>query len=741
MNRISTLLFATSCLLAGTVSAQGVKATGGNGHTRMTVVTDVQSLQPGATFTAGVVLTMDPGWHTYWKNPGDAGIATEITWTLPKGFAAGQILWPVPEKKIDPGDVLFFGYSGEVMLLVPITIAYDVPPSGNVTLEVQGSWLECEATCVPGEGKSSISLPVKTEQPHPAHAARFAATRARLPGTLTPDAGISIHHELRGATVTLQVKTEAGARWSASGIPDFFPEPPKGTTVGRNHITATPSEATITLNYSIIDSLSPPVALQGVLVCRLEGREPQAIAIEIPLVSGGQDRQPGGPPGLLDRTFTPLSSTSEQQSLIWYLFFALVGGVLLNIMPCVLPVIALKVFGLVKMAGDQPKRIKRLGWMFSLGILASFLVLALLVIILKVAGQEVGWGFQFQEPLFVMAMGAIVFAFGLSLFGVFEIQLPPAAVAGVSGAIAKQESKGVGYVSSFLEGVFATILATPCTAPFLGTALGFAFAQPWWMILLIFAVVAFGMALPYLLLTSRPAWMRFLPKPGEWMVTVKQGMGFLMMGTLIWLLYVFGKQLGMEAVIWAAGFLLTVGVAAWLIGRFATLSATRRVYRTAWAAAVVVVIAGYWFFLAPVVEAQRVLTGTRGLGEVEATTNGVTWEPFSVRTVEAHLAQNKTVFIDFTAEWCLTCKVNEKTVLADREVVDRLTAGDIVTVKADWTNRNPEITKLLAKFGRSGVPLYVVFPAGRPDQPIVLPEVITKGIVLDALKNVRGMKL
>ena len=309
--------------------------------------------------------------------------------------------------------------------------------------------------------------------------------------------------------------------------------------------------------------------------------------------------------GILGQSFSAEQLPGGSQPLGLYLLFAFIGGLLLNIMPCVLPVIALKIFGLVKMAGDHPGRVKRLGWSFSLGILASFLALALLVILLQTAGQQVGWGFQFQEPLFVILMSTVVFAFGLSLFGVYEIRPPSAAVTGVSSVIARTEGSGKGYVASFSEGVFATILATPCTAPFLGSALGFAFAQPAWTTVLIFVTVALGMAMPYLILTARPAWLKFLPRPGEWMETVKQVMGFLMMATLLWLLYILGKQLGMEAVIWAGAFLLTVGVACWLIGRFATLTATRRRLAITWIIAAFVVGAGYWLFLTPVFEAGR----------------------------------------------------------------------------------------------------------------------------------------
>jgi thiol:disulfide interchange protein DsbD len=438
---------------------------------------------------------------------------------------------------------------------------------------------------------------------------------------------------------------------------------------------------------------------------------------------------------LLDRDFTPTSGTGGQPSIWVYALFAVLGGLLLNVMPCVLPVIALKIFGLVKMAGDEPRRVRRLGWAFSAGILASFLVLALLVILFKLAGQQVGWGFQFQEPLFVIFMSAVVFAFGLSLFGVYEIRLPGAAVAGVSSTLARQEGKGGGYGSSFSEGVFATILATPCTAPFLGSALGFAFAQPAGGIVLIFGLAAFGMALPYLLLTARPAWLKYLPKPGAWMETAKQFMGFLMMATLLWLLYILGKQLGMEAVIWTGAFLLAIAVAAWLMGRFATLTASRKQVFLIWALSLLIAAGGYLYFIESALNIRAAIAGEPGGQNALPAGDGIAWEPFSTTALEAHLRAGKPVFLDFTAEWCLTCKVNERTVLHDQVVVERFRSSGIVAMKADWTNRNPDITRLLSRFGRSGVPLYVVFRAGDAVSPAVLPEVITTGIVLDAVAH------
>ncbi|MEO8168825.1 MAG: thioredoxin family protein, partial [bacterium] len=369
--------------------------------------------------------------------------------------------------------------------------------------------------------------------------------------------------------------------------------------------------------------------------------------------------------------------------------------------------------------------------------LVSFLSLASAVALLKAAGESVGWGFQFQEPLFVIAMSTLVFAFGLSLFGVYEITMP--GLSSASSAIANTEQKK-GFFGPFSEGIFATILATPCTAPILGTALGFAFAQPAYVTFLIFTATAFGMALPYLVLTMKPAWMKFLPKPGAWMVAAKQFMGFLMMATVVWLLYILGAQLGMEAVIWTSAFLLSVGVACWLIGTFATLSATRTKSSLVWIAALIIVVIGYTIFVRDITRAREILANSSTQNaNGGANGSGLQWEPFTLETLESYLRDNRTVFIDFSAEWCLTCKVNEKTVLVDEDVVEAMKAGKIVTMRADWTNRNETIARLLAKFGRSGVPLYVVFPAGKPTEPIVLPEVITPNIVLTALKKTSGI--
>lgn len=714
---------------------------GGDSHTIVALVADVTTILPGTPFTVGVVLTMEPGWHTYWINPGESGLATTVRWTLPDGFTAGPLQWPRPEKHIESGDVLTYGYSGETMLLATVTPPRDLKPGSSVTLKAEAEWLECESTCIPGSGTAGLTLRVSASTPKPANRPLFEKYRPLVPPPWAETVGFSYVVSEGEGELQLRLTPVGGFRFVPDGNdgPDFYPEPSEMYMVGRAQVNAQPTDVRMILPVKPAGKSGGESSVTGVIVYRMEGGERQSVRVTIPVTQslhGSVGRGDGEPAsgGLMDRTFTVAVETVTPGSLALTLLFAVLGGLLLNVMPCVLPVIALKVFGIVRMAGDHPAQVRRLGWFFSLGILVSFLALALLVAAIKVGGQQVGWGFQFQEPLFVLSMCAIVFAFGLSLFGVFEIRLPGIAVAGASGVLARQSGKGKGYAASFWEGVFATILATPCTAPFLGSALGFAFAQPTWVSILVFAFVAFGMALPYLLLTAKPAWMKYLPKPGAWMESAKQFMGFLMMATLLWLLYVLGKQLGMEAVIWAGAFLLAVAVACWMIGRFATLTASRRTLALTWGGALLIVGAGYALFVRPVLDAREVLAGSPSeVGAGGAATDRIEWQDFSLAALESHLRDERAVFLDFTAEWCLTCKVNEKVVLGDKTVVEKFRTSGIIPVRADWTNRNPEITRLLAKFGRSGVPLYVLFPTGKPDQPIILPEVITAGIVLEAI--------
>jgi thiol:disulfide interchange protein len=389
---------------------------------------------------------------------------------------------------------------------------------------------------------------------------------------------------------------------------------------------------------------------------------------------------------------------------------AIIGGLILNVMPCVLPVISLKIFGFVSEAGKQPDKAFRLSVAFSLGILFCFAVLAVIVTLLGAAGMQVGWGFQFQDYRFVVLISCLVFAFALNLFGVYELSVSAKA----TGNLAKLAS-GQGYGSAFFQGVFATILATPCTAPFLGTASAFAFAQPGWVTFLVFLFIGVGMALPYLVLAINPNWLRYLPKPGSWMVRLKQFMGFLLIATLLCLMWVLGQMKGANAIISLGAILLVIAILAWIKGSLWTpISSVRS--RISGAAAMLLVI----------------LAAAGAYGFVTKPSQ-LAWQQFSKNALENGLASGRPVFVDFDADWCIACKTNERFAIDTPRVRQEFSKRNVVLLKADWTNGDPEITQILKQHGRAGVPMYMVYPSGRSEQPIVLPELITSKMVLEAL--------
>jgi thiol:disulfide interchange protein DsbD len=405
-----------------------------------------------------------------------------------------------------------------------------------------------------------------------------------------------------------------------------------------------------------------------------------------------------------------------------FLLFGFIGGFILNLMPCVLPVISLKIFGFIQHAGQDRRRILRSGLAFVAGIFAWFVGLALLLIGLKTAGREITWAFQFTNPYFVLLMSAIVLVFALNLFGVFEISLPQFASRSILGVSAKEGDAG-----SFFQGVFATVLATPCTAPFLGPALGFAFTQSGWTILLMFLAIAAGMSSPYFLLSAQPAWLRLLPKPGPWMLRVKQLMGFLLLATLVFLLAVLGAERGSEAIIWSSCFLLALSLACWMKGAFVTPIASTRARFVSVVFMLMLVVGSGWYFVGQKFAAARPVSST-------AAAQG-DWQPFTPQLLESELKQGNAVFIDFTAAWCLTCKFNEATVLEARAVQEAFKRRSVTKIKADWTNADPAITKILKQFGRPGVPMYVLYP-GNNTEPILFPELLTQSYVLEKLETI-----
>jgi thiol:disulfide interchange protein DsbD len=649
---------------------------------KASLLADTTAIVPGQPFQVALVLEMAPGWHTYWEYSGDSGLPTTIDWKLPPGFAAGAIQWPVPEAKVEPGDIQVYAYSGRVLLLTTITPPRDV--SGNVTLRAAASWLVCAEICVPGGAELELTLPVE-KSAAPANAARFEEFRARLPSNEPPP--FELTWKRTGDVLSLQIQGASSATPLA-----LYPLPGKDQVVG--HPTFHPPD------MLSIKAASP---FTGVLSA---GEGPARRAW---LVSDTASAKP------------VITGQSSTLSLWVALFYGFVGGLILNLMPCVLPVISLKIFGFIKQAGDSRHSILLHGLAFGAGIFVWFLGLAAVIIALKSSGAEVTWAFQFQNPWFNVVIGSVVFVFALNLAGVFEFVLPGRAANAMESA-----GSSSGLAGSFFQGVFATLLATPCTAPFLGSALGFAFSQSAAVIIAMFVAVASGMALPYLILSASPGWLKFLPRPGEWMERLKQFMAFPLFATLVWVLSILGGQRGTDGVIWFCAFLLCLAFACWVFGSFCGPIAPRAKRTLALLLIVTTLGFGGWYFLGKKFAYVGMVAMDR-----------IAWVPFSNARVQEELDDGRSVFVDFTADWCITCKFNERTAIETPGIRALLKEKNITPIKADWTNANPEITAALKSFGRVGVPFYVLYPASNPTAPIILPELLTESLLADALKKIR----
>jgi thiol:disulfide interchange protein/DsbC/DsbD-like thiol-disulfide interchange protein len=696
-SRVATYFVALSFLgLAPQSQAQVYQ---GKELVKAELLADTNAIVPGKPFTIGLLLRMVPDWHTYWAFSGDAGLPTELKWKLPSGWKIGEIQWPIPLKTIDPGDIETYGYEDEVLLMQEITPPQKLNDS-TVKLSAEANWLVCEKICIPGSATPQLELPVSTTN-QPANSEVFARYRRLLPQNWPESNTAAANWSRVGRDLRLKIASETLANYAAL---DFFPLPEQGVVVGHPTIESR-NRNEVVFRIPIESSEKGLSSIGGLIVY---SQHPN-----------GEDR------AAWRISATPTvaaTSSAPARGILTFLFFGFLGGIILNLMPCVLPVISLKIFGFIQQAGQSRRKILRSGIGFTVGIFAWFIGLALLLISLKGAGRDVTWGgFQFTNPYFVLALGVIVLVFALNLFGVFEISLPQGMTRGLLSTTERKDDLG-----SFFQGIFATVLATPCTAPFLGTALGFAFSQSAAVILAMFVAIAAGMSAPYLLLSAQPAWLRFLPRPGPWMLHVKQFMGFLLLATLLFLLYVLGAQRGLEGAIWASCFLLVISVACWMKGAFIlpTASIMKRAVVLVLMFALVVG-SGIYFIGGKFRSSNVALADSRLRGD---------WQAFTPERLQAELDQGHSVFVDFTAAWCITCKFNEANVLESAEVRDAFQRHAIVKFKADWTNGDPTITKLLQQFGRPGVPLYVLYP-GKNEQPIVFPEVLTKGMVLEKLQT------
>lgn len=704
-------------LLPGFLPAQPVRTE----YVESELLAENTSVQPGQPFWMALRLKMDDHWHTYWRNPGDSGMATAIQWTLPEGFTAGPLQWPYPQE-IALAPLVSYGYEGEVFLLAEITPPASLQSGQSVAIGAYTSWLVCKDICLPGESGYSVSLPVNREAPQPdtRWADAFAKTRAQLPINI-PDWKVTV------AVTDTVVKVHATPpSWFTGTLSDIrlFPYSDAIVDHAAGHsVYRTASGYLVTMRRSAVMKTIPS-HVEGVLVAsdgwRGKGSEPALaflapVEATVPIATGSL--------GAIGATTT----TAEVGGIWAALALAFVGGMVLNLMPCVLPVLSIKILGFVHQAGDKGSSSWRHGATFTAGVLLSFLALAGALLTLRAGGEQLGWGFQLQSPAFLVLLSSFIFLFGLSLFGVFEIGTS------LAGAGGRLDSKS-GYTGSFVSGVLATVVATPCTAPFMGPALGFALVQPPILALSIFAALGLGMAAPYLLLSSVPSLLRYVPKPGAWMESFKQFMGFLMMATVVWLVWVLALQTDPNFVATLLGCFVLLGIGAWVVGRWAGLMATKKTRLTAWTVAVMLTGVGIALplGLAPDSAAGPVVTSRTGTGA-----SGLKWEPFSQSRVNELLAKGTPIFVDFTAAWCLSCQVNERVVLHSSEVVEAFEKTGIVALKADWTSRDPEITAALAAFGRNSVPLYVLYTGNKEDAPQLLPEILTTGAVLSALENIK----
>jgi thiol:disulfide interchange protein DsbD len=690
-------------------------------HTQVKLILSAVTAKPGDTIWAGVDLKMEPGWHTYWKNPGDAGQATEIKWTLPAGVTAGEIEWPLP-KKIPPAEVITYGYEDEVVLLVPLKIAANLP-AGALNLTAKVSWLECMEACIPASAVVQASLNLGGETKISAETSTIDSWRSRVPKPLTNQVIQAWWEKTTNADTRNLVMILPGDSTELDRSDDFFPDSNDNFEIQAltdNLASAIPQNPSreIYLRKSVKKfSGDWPPEISGVW------RAQKGSAIESYAVKFSISNQAPTSETISSPTISTPALAS--QSLWEMLIFAFIGGLILNIMPCVLPVIALKILGFVSEAKSEPRRVRKLGLIYALGVLLSFLALAALVIGVKTAGHHAGWGMQFGSPIFIVCLTTLVTLVALNLFGVFEVTLGGSVLDTAGELVSKRGAAG-----AFFNGVLATVLATPCTAPFLGAALGFAFAQSAAVIIFIFLTVGLGLASPYILLSWNPAWLKFLPKPGAWMEKFKVAMGFPMLATVVWLFNIAASSYG-KNVLWLGIFLVMVAFAAWIFGEFFQRG---RQHKTIAAIAVLLLLGGgYGFALEKELDWRTAMPTASATGSIKESAGGIDWQAWSPEAVAQARAAGKIVLVDFTADWCLTCQVNKKTSLENALVNAKLQSLKAVALLGDYTHFPDAITTELNRYNRVGVPLVLVYPKNANADAIVLPEVLTPGIILDAL--------
>ncbi len=661
-------------------------------HLSLELLLPAQQLPRGAALTAGLGFKLERGWHIYWVNAGDSGEPPRVRWTLPAGITAEPFEYPAPTR-LPLGPLMDFGYESEVTFPVPLHVAADAA-LGPAMLRADVDWLVCREVCLPGKATVAVTRPVAPAGAVPNEDAGQKAMvnrgLASLPKPLP--SGASARFAADSKAITLAVLT--GQRASSAV---FFPLD-GGVISDPARQTAAALDRGVRLQLVRDETATSRLAtLNGV--------------VELP---GGVTYTIAAAPGPIP----PVVPAVRLADLATVLLLAFAGGAILNLMPCVFPVLFIKGLSLLQSSGEKRGRMRGHAWVYTLGIVLSFWVVVAVLLLLRGVGHDLGWGFQFQSPVFLAVMALFLFFLSLSLAGQFEIGLR---FTSAGGALAQKH----GYVGAFFTGVLAMVVATPCTAPLMGAAIGYALAHSAAVSFAVFTALGLGLAAPYLLLAYNPGWTRVLPRPGAWMEIVKQAVSIPIFATVIWLVWLLTQAAGVNALLGLlAGFLL-LAIAGAVLGRY---PARRGATVTA---SVVVLLA-----VALPVYAVRVFGAP--LGQAAARVGSNDWKVFSPAAVAESQSQGKPVFVDFTAGWCLSCQVNERVVLDRADVQKRLRESGVVLLKADWTRHDASIGEALAELGRSGIPTYALYPAAPQAPPRLLPEVLTTGIVfaaLDGLKN------
>jgi len=695
-----------------TLNAQTVHAP----HVEVELVSEKSAISAGESFWVALRFKLEDEWHIYWKNPGDSGLPPSVQWKTPGKVSIDDISWPLPER-IPFAHLVNYGYEEQVFLPALVHVSEDFSGS-SIRIQAEADWLVCKEDCIPGEAVLALELAAYDSDDQGELATSWApkieATVSNLPVAL-PELEVTARED--DGFIYLEFQSAANLDHQVEGA-IFFPDTPRQIENSADQVFDSNREPYLIRLQRARNASEPLRRLTGVLHSENGwGTGDNAALIDLVLIEDDTDEfllasLPGNGEGAFPGNFTG--------SFWLVVLFAFLGGLILNAMPCVFPVISIKILSFVRQAGEDPSKVRTHGLLFSSGVIISFLILGFLLFALRAGGAELGWGFQLQSPLFIAAMAFLFTFLGLVFLGAIDIGYKLQNVAG-------NMSKGAGLSGSFFSGVLATAIASPCTAPFMGYALAIAVAVPISLGLLIFFCLGLGMASPYLLLSFAPALLKYLPKPGAWMETFKQIMAFPLLGTVIWLLSVYGQQLGFDAAIGLLTLLFLFCFCLFLYGRFKSKN-----WKIAFSVLSLLILTSF----GATSVAWKSVTSIELADGIYIDEHNIHWEPYSPERYEELMRSDMPVYIDFTAAWCITCIVNKKVVFSSSSVREKLKKHNVVMIRADWTSRNPEITEALAKFNRNGVPLNVIYGNDKSTPPVILPTLLTPGVVLGKLSEI-----